>query len=61
MSKANAWLLQNLYAGYQWQQGKLKGLEVYAATRNLAQSDKYDLSDGRRYYGIGFKMCLNKD
>jgi len=61
MNKANAWLLQNLYAGYQWQQGKLKGLEVYAATRNLAQSDKYDLSDGRRYYGIGFKMCLNKD
>lgn len=61
MSKANAWLLQNLYAGYQWQQRKLKGLEVYAATRNLAQSDKYDLSDGRRYYGIGFKMCLNKD
>lgn len=61
MNKGNAWLLQNLYAGYQWQQGKLKGLEVYAATRNLAQSDKYDLSDGRRYYGLGFKMCLNKD
>lgn len=61
MSKANAWLLQNLYAGYQWQQGKLKGLEVYAAARNLAQSATYDLSDGRRYYGIGFKMCLNKD
>lgn len=58
--KANAWLLQNLYAGYQWQQGKLKGLEVYAATRNLAQSSTYDLSDGRRYYGIGFKMGLNK-
>jgi hypothetical protein len=61
INKANAWLLQNLYAGYQCQQGKLKGLEVYAAARNLAQSDKYDLSDGRRYYGIGFKMCLNKD
>lgn len=61
MKKANAWLLQNLYAGYKWQQGKLKGLEAYAATRNLAQNDKYDLSDGRRYYGIGFKMCLNKD
>lgn len=60
-NKTNAWLLQNLYAGYQWQQGKLKGLEAYAATRNLAQSDKYDLSDGRRYYGIGFKMFLNKD
>lgn len=55
-NKTNAWLLQNLYAGYQWQQGKLKGLEVYAATRNMAQSDKYDLSDGRRYYGIGFKI-----
>ncbi|OQP44939.1 hypothetical protein A4D02_09130 [Niastella koreensis] len=61
MNKTNAWLLQNLYGGYQWQRGKLKGLEVYAATRNLAQSDKYDLSDGRRYYGIGFKMCLNKE
>lgn len=56
--KLNSLLLQQLYIGYRVNLPKVKALEIYASTRNLVQPAKSQLSDYRRYYGLGVNMSL---
>lgn len=54
----NSLVLQNLYAGYSLPLKGTKGLEVFASTRNLVQNAKSDITDNRKFYGLGFKVAL---
>jgi hypothetical protein len=51
--RINCILLQNIYAGYHFRK-----LELYIATRNLYQNKESVLTDGNRYYGIGFNAFI---
>jgi len=57
-TKINSFSLQNLYAGYNVKVRGLKGLEVFANARNLFQDIKEDITDDRRYFGLGVKASL---
>jgi hypothetical protein len=50
--------LQNVYFGYKLQTKQFKNLEVFANGRNVWQNKKSDITDNRRFYGIGFKLGL---
>lgn len=54
----NGIVLQNFYIAYQLKLPKLKGLEVYADARNLVQDRTTNLTDRRKFYGLGFKAQL---
>lgn len=56
----NSVILQNLSFGYRIPSSKLKGLEVYLNSRNLLGNKKQNITDGRRYFGLGFKAGLTK-
>jgi hypothetical protein len=47
--------LQNLSVGYQIKSLKSKDFEVFANARNLYYNEKSNVTDGRNYYGIGFR------
>lgn len=53
--KINSFVLQNAYLSYHLTTKRTKNLEVYANTRNLVQNSTADITDGRRFYGLGFK------
>jgi hypothetical protein len=57
-SKTNSLLLQYIYAGYYIHSSKAKTIEIFLDSRNLFHNSKSDLTDGRRYYGIGGKIGL---
>jgi hypothetical protein len=59
-TKVNAITVQNVYVGYRFNIKGIEGLELYAATRNLAQhyNSQYWLGGGQQYYGLGFKADL---
>ncbi|HYG37215.1 MAG TPA: hypothetical protein VD908_01290 [Cytophagales bacterium] len=54
----NTITLQNIYLSYGFKILKLKVLEVYANSRNLALSKDTSLTDNRRYMGVGFKIDI---
>jgi len=57
-NNANSFSLQNLYLGYHLKVKKLKNAEVFANARNIFQNQKEDITDDRKYYGIGLKVSL---
>jgi len=57
-TKANTFLLQNIYVGYRLHLPGKTGLEIYADSRGLVRSDKYNVLDARRYYGVGGKITI---
>jgi hypothetical protein len=52
----NSVSLQSLYFGSQVKIRKLKYAEVFANFRNIAQNNSGDITDTRRFYGLGFKL-----
>jgi hypothetical protein len=57
-SRINSVSLQNVYLGYKLNAAHLKGLEIYADGRNLVQTKETDITDDRRYLGLGVKASL---
>ena len=57
-SKVNSFSLQNLYAGYRLKIKGLKDPEIFANARNIFQNRKEDITDGRKYYGLGLNFSL---
>ena len=51
----NSFALQNFYIGARVNIPHLKDAEIYANSRNLVQNNGGDITDGRRFYGLGFK------
>jgi len=58
VTKVNSFSLQNLYVGYNIRSSKLKGLQLFANGRNIFQNQKEDITDSRKYYGLGFRLSL---
>ena len=56
--KINSFVLQNLYAGAKIKVAHLKDAEVFINSRNIAQNKTSDITDNRRFYGLGFKLGL---
>jgi len=57
-SNINSFDVQYVYAGCKLNVGKLKNFEVFANARNLFQNPASDITDNRRFYGLGFKLGL---
>jgi hypothetical protein len=58
VTKINSFSLQNLYAGTKIKITHLKYAEVFASARNIIQNKSSDITDNRRFYGLGFKLGL---
>jgi hypothetical protein len=56
--KVNSFVLQNLYAGAKIKVAHLKDAEVFINSRNMLQNKTSDITDNRRFYGLGFKLGL---
>jgi len=54
----NSFALQNLYAGTQLKITHVKYAEAFINTRNILQNNSSDITDNRRYVGLGFKVGL---
>jgi len=54
----NIFQVQNIFLAYRLHLQRIAGLEVYVDVKRLAQSNKYNQLDGRRYYGIGGKVTI---
>jgi hypothetical protein len=54
----NAFSLQNIYFGYKLKTKQFKNLEVFANGRNIWQNKTSNITDNRRFYGLGFKLGL---
>jgi len=57
-SNTNSFSLQNFYAGTRVKVNHLKYAEIYLNTRNILQNKSSDITDERRFYGLGFKLNL---
>jgi len=57
-NKINSFSLQNLYAGYRLKIKGLKDPEIFASGRNIFQNKKEDITDDRKYYGLGLNFAL---
>jgi hypothetical protein len=57
-STINSFSLQSLYAGYHLKIKGLKAPEVFANAKNIFQNKKEDITDDRKYIGLGFKLSL---
>jgi hypothetical protein len=57
-SRANVFLLQNIYIAYQLHLPGKTGLEIYADSRGMARSKNTYSLDSRRYYGVGGKITI---
>jgi len=51
----NSFVLQNAYIGYRIQTKTFKTLDIYANARNPVQNTASDITDNRKFYGLGFK------
>lgn len=47
--------IQNLSLGYSIKNSKFKTLEVFVNARNIYSNHKSNITDGRKFYGLGFK------
>ncbi len=54
----NSVSLQSLYIGGQIKINHIKYAEIFANTRNILQNNSSDITDNRRFYGVGFKIGL---
>ncbi|MEO3405389.1 hypothetical protein AAFN85_15875 [Mucilaginibacter sp. CAU 1740] len=54
----NSFSLQNIYFGYRLKNHLFKNLELFANGRNVWQNKKSNITDNRRFYGLGFKLGL---
>ncbi|BAU54414.1 hypothetical protein [Mucilaginibacter gotjawali] len=52
----NSVSLQSLYFGSQVKINKVKYAEAFASFRNIAQNNSGDITDNRRFYGLGVKV-----
>jgi hypothetical protein len=57
-SNKNSFAIQNLYVGTRFKVENLKYAEVYFNSRNILQNYYSDITDQRRFYGLGFKLDL---
>ena len=57
-SHTSPFVLQNIYVGYNLHLHGNTGLEIYADGRGIVRSDKLNVLDTRRYYGIGGKLTI---
>ena len=58
VTKVNSFSLQNLYVGYTIKTAHSNDLELFANGRNIFQNQKEDITDSRKYYGLGFRLSL---
>jgi len=56
--KTNSFSLQNIYAGVRIKTASLRNLEIFANGRNVFQNKASDITDNRKFYGLGFKLGL---
>jgi len=56
--KINSFSLQNVYLGAKFKSGGGKSFELYASGRNVLQNNQSIITDGRRFFGLGFKLEL---
>jgi len=54
----NSFTLQSLYMGTRLKINKLKYAEIYINSRNVLQNKTSDITDNRRFIGVGFKAGL---
>ncbi|MFC0515806.1 hypothetical protein ACFFGT_16410 [Mucilaginibacter angelicae] len=54
----HSFALQNIYFGYNIKTTQFKNLEVFANGRNIWQNKTSNITDNRRFYGLGFKLGL---
>lgn len=54
----NSFAIQNFYIGTKFKVQKLKYAEVYFNSHNIVQNYYSDITDLRRFYGLGFKLDL---
>ncbi len=54
----NSISLQNLYAGTQLKITKVKYAEAFINCRNILQNNSSDITDNRKFVGLGFKVGL---
>ncbi|MDB5147692.1 MAG: hypothetical protein JWQ57_1712, partial [Mucilaginibacter sp.] len=54
----HSFALQNIYFGYKIKTTQFKNLEVFANGQNIWQNKTSNITDNRRFYGIGFKLGL---
>lgn len=57
-SNKNSFAVQNLYAGTKIKIDHSKYAEIYFNSRNILQNYYSDITDLRRFYGLGFKLDL---
>jgi hypothetical protein len=57
-TRINSLVLQNVYLAYRLGRPGGGGIEFYLDSRNLFQSSGSDVTDGRRFYGVGGKIGL---
>ena len=56
----NSVVLQNLSLGYRIPSSRFQGLEVYLNSRNLLANKKQNITDGRKYFGLGLKAAISR-
>ena len=54
----NSVSLQSLYFGTRLKINQTKYAELFVNTRNILQNNSSDITDSRRFYGLGFKVDL---
>jgi hypothetical protein len=57
-SNKNSFTVQNFYFGARLKIPHLSYAEIYVNSRNILQNNGSDITDGRRFYGAGFKCGL---
>lgn len=56
--KINSFNLQNVYLGAKVKSANNRVFELYASGRNMLQNNQSIITDGRRFFGLGFKVDL---
>ena len=54
----NFFEVQNVFISYKLHLQRMAGLEIYADSRGPLRSDKSNVLDQRRYYGVGGKITI---
>jgi hypothetical protein len=57
-SNKQSFSLQNIYFGYSLKTKQFKNLELFANGQNIWQNKTSNITDNRRFYGLGFKLGL---
>ncbi|WP_413669787.1 hypothetical protein ACEN9X_07530 [Mucilaginibacter sp. Mucisp86] len=57
-SNKQSFSLQNIYFGYNLKTKQFKNLEIFANGQNIWQNKTSNITDNRKFYGLGFKLGL---